>query len=65
MVFSIAAVSVCIPTNSAKEFPILHSSPAFTDYRFFFFFFDDGHSDWCEVMPHFSCDLHFSNSERY
>ena len=45
MLFSTVAVSVCIPTNSAKEFPILHSSPAFTDYRFFFF--DDGHSDWC------------------
>ena len=23
--------------------------------------FDDGHSDWCEVMPHCSFDLHFSN----
>ena len=24
-------------------------------------FFDDGHSDWCEVIPHCSFDLHFSN----
>ena len=24
-------------------------------------FFDDGHSDWCEVVPHCSFDLHFSN----
>ena len=24
-------------------------------------FFDDGHSDWCEVIPHCSVDLHFSN----
>ena len=23
--------------------------------------FDDGHSDWCEVMPHCSFDLHFSD----
>ena len=23
--------------------------------------FDDGHSDWCEVIPHCSFDLHFSN----
>ena len=22
---------------------------------------DDGHSDWCEVIPHCSFDLHFSN----
>ena len=26
-------------------------------------FFDDGHSDWCEVIPHCSFDLHFSNDE--
>ena len=25
--------------------------------------FDDGHSDWCEVVSHCSFDLHFSNSE--
>ena len=24
-------------------------------------FFDDGHSDWCEVIPHCGFDLHFSN----
>ena len=23
---------------------------------------DDGHSDWCEVVPHFSFDLYFSNN---
>ena len=23
--------------------------------------FNDGHSDWCEVVPHCSFDLHFSN----
>ena len=26
----------------------------------FFFFLDDGYSDQCEVIPHFSFDLHFS-----
>ena len=26
-------------------------------------FFDDGHSDWCEVILHYSFDLHFSNNE--
>ena len=25
-------------------------------------FFDDGHSDWCEVIPHCSFDLSFSNN---
>ena len=25
-------------------------------------FFDDGHSDWSEVVPHSSFDLHFSNN---
>ena len=24
--------------------------------------FNDGHSDWCEVVPHYSFDLHFSNN---
>ena len=26
-------------------------------------FFDDGHSDWCEVIPYCRFDLHFSNSD--
>ena len=37
------------------------SSPAFIVCRFFFF--DDGHYDQCEMTPHFSFDLHFSNNE--
>ena len=24
---------------------------------------NDGHSDWCEVVPHSSFDLHFSNNQ--
>ena len=24
--------------------------------------FNDGHSDWCEVIPHYGFDLHFSNN---
>ena len=27
-----------------------------------FIVFDDGHSDWCEVIPHCSFDLCFSNN---
>ena len=34
-------------------------SPAFIVSRFF----DNGHSDWCEVIPHCGFDLHFSNSD--
>ena len=30
----------------------------------FFFFFELGHSDGCEVIPHCSFDLHFFNNER-
>ena len=26
-------------------------------------FFNDGHSDWCDVIPHCSFDLHFFNNE--
>ena len=25
-------------------------------------FFDDSHSDWCEVISHCGFDLHFSNN---
>ena len=39
--------------------PFFTSSPAFIVCRFF----DDGHSDWCEVMSRNSFDLHLSNSE--
>ena len=34
-------------------------SPAFIVCRIF----DDGHSDWCEMISHCSFDLHFSNSD--
>ena len=37
------------------------SSPAFIVCRYF----DDGHSDWCEVISHCSFDSHFSNNEQY
>ena len=26
-------------------------------------FFNDGHSDWCDVIPYWSFDLHFFNNE--
>ena len=36
------------------------SSPAFIVHMFF----DDGRSDWCEVISHCGFDLHFSHNER-
>ena len=57
--FSIVAISICIPTNSARAFPFL---PTLSLHSLFIDFFDDGHSDWYEVIsPCF--DLHFSNNE--
>ena len=56
---SIVAVSIYTPTKSAKECSLFSTpSPAFTVCKLF----DDGHSAWCEVIPHCSFDLHFSNN---
>ena len=57
LLFSIIAASTCIPSNSVGGFPFLHTSPQFITCRLF----NDGHSDWHEVIPHCSFDLHFSN----
>ena len=51
--------SIYIPTNSARGFPFLHILSS----MYCLCIFDDGHSDWCEVVPHCSFDLHFSNNE--
>ena len=55
------AVSVYIPTNSART--LLYSTPssAFIVCKFL----DDDHSDWCEVIYHYSFDFHFSYNEWY
>ena len=45
ILFFMVALSIYIPTHSARGFPFLVSSPAFTVCRFF----DDGHSEQCEV----------------
>ena len=59
LLLSIVAMSVYIPTNSAKGFPFLHTSPAFIVCRLF----DDGHPDQYEVIPPCSFDLHVCNNE--
>ena len=46
-------------TREAHRVPFSPPCLAFIVYRFF----DDGHSYWCEVISHYSFDLHFSNNE--
>ena len=52
-------VTIYIPTNSARRFSFSIPSLAFIVC----IFFDDGHSDWCEVVLYYSFDLHFSNND--
>ena len=45
--------------QQCKSVPFSPSSPAFVCRLF-----DHGHSDQCEVIPHYSFDLHFSDNEQ-
>ena len=56
--FSIVFAPIYVPTNSVGRFVFSTPSPAFVICRLF----NDSHSDWCEVVPHCSSDLHFSNN---
>ena len=60
ILLSIVTVSVYILTNSARGFPFLHILSSVIVCRIF----DDGHSDWCEVISHCSFNLYFSNNEQ-
>ena len=51
---------IYIPTNSARLFPFSAPFPAFIVCRLF----EEGHSDWCEMLSHCSFDLYFSHNER-
>ena len=48
IVLSIVAALMYIPTNNVGGPPFSTPSPAFIICRLF----NDGHSDWCEVIPH-------------
>ena len=57
--------SGCINLHSHQQTVQEHSlfstpSPAFIVCRLF----DEGHSDWCEVISYCGFDLHFFNNER-
>ena len=52
--FSIVTVPIYIPINSVRGLPFLPTLSSICRLN-------DGHSDWCEVVPH-SFDLHFSNN---
>ena len=55
MLSSMVVALIYIPTSSIEGSLFSTSSPAFTICRLF----DDDHSDWYEVIPHYSFDLHF------
>ena len=60
ILFSIVAISIYLPTNCARGFPFIQ----ILSIVIICIFFGNGHSDSCEVIPHYSFDLQFSNSKQ-
>ena len=58
ILFFIVAALIYISTNRVGGFPFSTSLPIFVICRLY----DDRHSDWCELIPHYGFDLHFSNN---
>ena len=60
ILFSIMADQFTFPPTVQEGSLFPTTSPPFIVHRFF----DDSHSDQCEVIPHYSFDVHFSNNEQ-
>ena len=56
ILFSIVTASTYIPTNKVGGFPFLYTLFSICKV------FNDGHSDWCEVLLHCSFYLHLSDN---
>ena len=60
----IALHSDCHDVHSHQHCRRILSSPHPLPHLLFVDFFDDGHSEQCEMLSHCSFDLHFSNNEQ-
>ena len=59
--FSIVAVPIYIPNNSAEGSLFFTSLPTLVIWLFFFFFFNDSHSDRYEAISRCGFNLHFAD----